>query len=317
MSLPFKYSLIIPHYNIPNLLRRLLSTVPRREDLQVIVVDDCSTENLRELENLKKDYNWIEWYSTVTNGGGGKARNIGLQHAKGEYILFADSDDFFLPNFNDILNEFKNISDFDIIFFNYISLYSDTLKLSARGGNWQFKKFLIGNQKKFESYMKFLYGEPWGKFIKHELISKNNIKFDETPIHNDTLFSYMVGYHAKTIKIDTKTLYCITQRPYSVSQIINPENLKVRAEIFSKKNNFFMENNINEFDEILFKAFDDCKNDQQLTKELYEICNKNGISKNKIKKEKRKMMQKRIFRKLKQIYNHPLILLGKQYYNEI
>lgn len=42
----YNYSLIIPHFNIPKLLRRLLSTVPKREDLQVIIVDDCSTKEL-------------------------------------------------------------------------------------------------------------------------------------------------------------------------------------------------------------------------------------------------------------------------------
>lgn len=81
----YTYTLIIPHYNIPYLLQRLLKTVPQRIDLQVIIVDDCSTKDLDKLNQLKIDFKEIEWYSTGTNGGGGKARNVGLSHAKGQY----------------------------------------------------------------------------------------------------------------------------------------------------------------------------------------------------------------------------------------
>ena len=99
-----KYSLIIPHFNIPDLLGRLLLTIPQRNELQVIVVDDVSTKEIDKLEKLKSKYSWIEWYSTETNGGGGKARNVGLSHASGEYIIFADADDFFLPDLNEVLD---------------------------------------------------------------------------------------------------------------------------------------------------------------------------------------------------------------------
>ena len=48
------YSIIIPHYNIPDLLRRCLESIPQRDDVQVIVVDDCgSADNRRKLKNFE------------------------------------------------------------------------------------------------------------------------------------------------------------------------------------------------------------------------------------------------------------------------
>lgn len=78
-----QYSIIIPHFNSPHKLRRLLLSIPERDDLQIVVVDDTSTKMISEFEALKHEFSYVEFYSTVINGGGGKARNIGLDHATG------------------------------------------------------------------------------------------------------------------------------------------------------------------------------------------------------------------------------------------
>src|SRR5690625_5001957 len=99
-----QYSVIIPHYNDPIRLERLLKSIPvKRTDIQIIVVDDCSP-NQKELLNLKNKYPQVEWYNTKKNSGAGAARNIGLAHVKGDYLLFADSDDQFTANAFDILD---------------------------------------------------------------------------------------------------------------------------------------------------------------------------------------------------------------------
>ena len=46
----YNYSIIIPHYNSPNLLKRMLNSIPEREDIEIIVVDDCSkSENVKQV----------------------------------------------------------------------------------------------------------------------------------------------------------------------------------------------------------------------------------------------------------------------------
>ena len=54
------YSIIIPHHNIPDLLRRSLTSIPFREDIQVIIVDYCSDqEYLLSVKKIEEDFSWM------------------------------------------------------------------------------------------------------------------------------------------------------------------------------------------------------------------------------------------------------------------
>ena len=103
--------------------------------------------------------------------------------------------------------------------------------------------------------LRYLYGEPSSKLIKRELIEKNNIFFDETRIHNDTKFSYMVGYFANKIKVDYRALYCLTDRSESVSKNLSHQAQLIRTKVFSEKNRFLIDHKIPVFDEILTWPF--------------------------------------------------------------
>ena len=68
------YSFIIPHYNIPELLERCLNSIPEREDVEVLVVDDCSPEDCQEkLRQLEQRFPRVTFLSTGKNGGAGRA----------------------------------------------------------------------------------------------------------------------------------------------------------------------------------------------------------------------------------------------------
>jgi glycosyltransferase involved in cell wall biosynthesis len=93
------FSVIIPHKNRPDLLQYCLNSIPRRKDIQIIVVDDNSDEdkvNFNKFPGLDDEY--VEIYLTKEGKGAGYARNMGLKHAKGKWLLFADADDFFTEN---------------------------------------------------------------------------------------------------------------------------------------------------------------------------------------------------------------------------
>jgi len=92
-------SIIIPHYNTPELLYKLIDSIPQSPDVQIIVVDDNSNHHLQILTELQKKYcDLVQFYTNNTRRkGAGTCRNIGLQHADGKWILFADADDFFMP----------------------------------------------------------------------------------------------------------------------------------------------------------------------------------------------------------------------------
>ena len=253
-SINIKWSIIIPHYNQPRLLDRLLFSIPWRKDLEVIVVDDDSDLGFREsIELLKKKYPTYRFITTEVKGGGGLARNTGIKEAKGDYIIFADSDDYFLPTFNDILDKYIT-TEADIIFFNIISLDNNTGNFCSR---WKHidRYFQAYNKSRNDLPLRYLFGEPWGKIIRRGLIIDHNIQFDVLPIHNDTTFSYLVGYYAQTIIVENVRAYCLTFRIGSVSNIISLERLEIRLNVFAKKYIFFKEYGIPVFDELLVTPF--------------------------------------------------------------
>ena len=277
-----QYSIIITHYNLTNLLERLLNSIPEREDIQIIVIDDCSTSNyLLELSKLQFLFPKVEFYSSSENGGGGKARNIGLTHAKGKYIIFADADDFFTPEFSKILTTYQSSEAYDIIYFNNVSVESDTLQPSNRNNQLSsFFRLAKKESEKAELALRFIFGEPWCKIVSRQMIETHGIKFDETPIHNDTKYSYLVGFFGKRIKLEERIGYCITNRSNSVSKQISNEKLLIRTKIFCEKMLFFKSNSIPIIDPLLFtpmiKAIKGCN--FLLIKKILNVLNKSGYS---------------------------------------
>ena len=92
-------TVIIPTYNRAHSIERATRTVLSQSfpDLEVIIVDDGSTDNTEEIiASMKKDKR-IKYLKTPTNQGATHARNMGIEHATGDYIGFQDSDDEWLP----------------------------------------------------------------------------------------------------------------------------------------------------------------------------------------------------------------------------
>lgn len=91
-------SVIIPTYNRAHLLGRALRSVINQtfEDFEIIIVDDASTDGTQTLVNSFEDKR-ISYIKLYLNQGVSVARNIGIQHAQGEYIAFIDSDDEWIP----------------------------------------------------------------------------------------------------------------------------------------------------------------------------------------------------------------------------
>ena len=108
----YHYSIIIPHKNTPRLLERCLYSIPTWDEIQIIIIDDNSNSESVDFShfpgNGRKN---TEVLFTKEGKGAGYARNIGLSHARGKWIIFADADDFFTADcftiFNDVNPENK------------------------------------------------------------------------------------------------------------------------------------------------------------------------------------------------------------------
>lgn len=211
------YSVIIPHYDIPDLLMRCLHSIPVRPDIQVIVVDDCSPGADKYLEQYPEfSRPYLEWYSTSKGGSAGRARNVGLEHAQGKWLIFADADDFFVEDLERIIDDYVD-ADSDIIFFRHKSVMSDDINiLSKRDNN---DVFFYKYQKSHDEYrFRCDYPAPWGKMIRRSLVESNGFRFDETRWSNDYYFSVTTGLKAKKIEVIDRYMYILTERDGSLAQ---------------------------------------------------------------------------------------------------
>ena len=127
------YTIIIPHKNSPKLLQRCLNSIPRRDDLHIIVVDDNSDPNKVDFECFPGyDRDDVEIIFTKEGKGAGRARNVGLDHViDTKWIIFSDADDLFYETFPSILENYKD-SNYDVIYFLAKPVDSDTLGPTKR-----------------------------------------------------------------------------------------------------------------------------------------------------------------------------------------
>ncbi len=240
----FAFSIIIPHRNIPHLLQRCLNSIPEREDVQIIVVDDNSDANLVDFETFPGvNRNNVELIFSKETKGAGNARNVGLSKAKGKWVLFIDADDYFNYCFNDILDEYKCLN-YDLMFFSANSVNSETYENASRAKHLRnyIRMYFNGETEKALTLLRYKFGEPWSKIIKRSLIESNKILFDETLIHNDTTFSYLVGHYSSSISVDKRCLCCNTERNSSVSVLIDDKRELTRIYVFARASLFYKKN---------------------------------------------------------------------------
>ena len=122
------YSIIIPHKNIPDLLQRCLDSIPRRDDIQIIIVDDNSNPQKVDFENFPGLGDpCVEVYFTKEGKGAGYARNVGLKYAKGKWLFFADSDDTYTSSFSKFLTDSKDLVA-DVVYFKANLINNDVSK---------------------------------------------------------------------------------------------------------------------------------------------------------------------------------------------
>lgn len=240
------YSIIIPHKNCLELLIRCLNSIPNRDDIEVIVVDDNS--NISNFENIIRSHCQLSGLKILclkeTKFAGG-ARNYGLKHAIGKWLVFADSDDFFTDDAFDIMDDYLD-TNADIVYFAHKAVFSDNLQPTQRLGERikYINEFIEAHTVKSENFLKYLNHSPTSKIIRKDMVSKYNLWFDEVPASNDAYFSVTTGYYAKSVLADKRAVYVATVRRGSITQTRNRVNDFSRYRTDVKLYNFYREHGL-------------------------------------------------------------------------
>ena len=223
-------SVIIPAYNAIDYLDEAISSVINQSfrDLEIICVDDGSTDNTLELlQSYASKDSRIQVYHQENQGPGG-AINTGISKAKGKYIYVLDSDDvldlYALEELYNIMEE----KDLDFVIFKAINYDEDTGEyyedpyftmpvLQECVADSVFDWRDIGN-KIFNICV-----TTWSKFYKQELIKENNIQMPINIIYEDNIFFWQILFNSNKIYFYDNFLY--TRRVHS-SSIVHSHNEK-------------------------------------------------------------------------------------------
>lgn len=239
-----KLSIIIPHYNSSGMLKKLLDSIPETKDIQVIVVDDNSTEDISYLEQIVKQRENVSCYKNETGkNSAGRCRNIALKHAIGQWVIFADADDYFLEGFMDTVKTYYE-TDADIVYFMPTSVDLKNGGLSNRHESFAslVSAFLEKGDHSSELLLRYYQEGPISKMIRRDMIEEHNIFFDEIMVANDVMFSIRCAYYAGKITASKDVIYCITKGAGGLTANKKKENYYTRLHVFIDKYTFLRRN---------------------------------------------------------------------------
>jgi len=231
-----KVSIIIPYYNNVPGIRRLVDSIGYLDDVEIIIVNDHS----KSIYDLINEYNWpnLKYYEqTKGYKWAGAARNLALSYAKGEFLLFADSDDYFCQGWYEIIKRYFDLN-YDLVYFSPDSAIEGSSKRASRHLRYQdlVHDFLDNSN----DLIRFRFHVPWSKLIKRSLVVNYDIKFDEVIASNDVLFSLKVGFYAKEIHADLSEIYCVTESSNSLTKQVDEAVLDSRFDAAIRFNEFLI-----------------------------------------------------------------------------
>lgn len=199
-----KISVIIPVYNTVSYLKECMDSVLNQsfKNIEVICVNDGSTDNSLE---LLEDYQIHDERIIIINQpkkGLGAARNIAMNKAKGEYILFLDSDDYIKEDAFVDLYDVMSSKDLDLLMFKILNFDDETYDESKSSYfEMNFLKKIVGNNvftwTMIQNRIFDMSVTAPGKMFKRNLIK--NISFPEGVIFEDNLFFIKIIFKAKRI----------------------------------------------------------------------------------------------------------------------
>ena len=208
-------SVIIPVYNVEAFLRKCLDTIVGQtyKDVEILLIDDGAKDKSGAIcdEYAGKD-DRIQVFHTE-NRGLSAARNLGIKHAKGEWIAFVDSDDWVELDMLESAVSVAERDHLDLVFWGYCKEYADRSEekklIWAQSERYDEKQVreqlyrrlfgLVGHELAHPEHMSS-FNTVWGKLYRSSIIKENGITFVDTKLigSEDQLFNAYVMAHVKS-----------------------------------------------------------------------------------------------------------------------
>lgn len=205
-----KVSIIIPIYNPGDLLlKRCLDSALNQtlEDIEVLCIDDGSND---ETKDILKDYSKTDSRCKVIaqeNLGAGSARNNGIKHSEGEYIVFLDADDWIEYDMCGSLYYHAEGLDVDLVLFDNVwhredNSTTEIVHFDKEEYNQGFINSVFDYKLLKDKIFNGYFGVIWTKFYKSSFLKENNIHFPDHKLYND------IEFHIKSLLLAKNISHC-------------------------------------------------------------------------------------------------------------
>ena len=220
-----KFSLIIPVYNVEKYIDKCLNSVINQtyNNYEAIIVNDGTLDNSQNIIDayVNKDKRFKSFIKK--NGGLSDARNYGLNHATGDYIVFIDSDDYidkdYLKNISAVLKKFKNI---DVLKTKLIIVDEHGNEIRREKG------FYENGYVDFEKLVSLEFFEPaWSYVYSFKFWKDNRFEYPKDKIHEDFGLTPEILIKAKKIYyLNYYSYYYVTRENSIMTSNSREKNLK-------------------------------------------------------------------------------------------
>ncbi|MDO4497946.1 MAG: glycosyltransferase, partial [Bacteroidales bacterium] len=186
-----KFSILLAYWNLDlGLVRRFLESLPDRNDIEIVLIDNASEESVAKgvsvcegLEDTRLRVVLLKARVSL-----GECRNIGLQHARGEWILFADLDDAYIPEALNNLLDKQEIAEYDLIYWGTRTLHPNGQVVEDTYGYQPGEEIVPMGERNYLLHHRF---ESWRKMVRRSFLMQHpEIHFDPCLLCED--YSYCV-----------------------------------------------------------------------------------------------------------------------------
>lgn len=210
MEMPIKVSVIVPIYNVEQYIQKCLDSLINQTypSYEILLIDDGSKDGSSEIaRSYANKFDNVSYHRKI-NGGLSDARNFGIERARGDFLMFIDSDDFVDGHLIEKMMEMQSRSKADIVACDMMYAYEDGRNVIASAGD-----FDLGSAKDDIKLIR-INNSACNKLFHHNLFK--DIRFPLGKLYEDLFVVPILIYRSKLIAHVKEPLYFYLQREGSI-----------------------------------------------------------------------------------------------------
>lgn len=221
-----KISIIIPIYKVEKYIEECLKSVLMQDydNLEILLIDDDSPDKSIEIcKNIKKRHDRdVKFITHNKNYGLSVARNTGINSANGDYLIFIDSDDYFIGEraISKLLTKAVK-TNADVVSANNIMIEDQTKLVRPHSDNLYMDADSASE----------LNSTAWNKLVKTSFIKNNDLIFEEGILHEDDVWCFKLMHSKPMIATISDVTYAYRVRCNSIMTVFGFKHIYSRIRI--------------------------------------------------------------------------------------